>query len=41
MAGQHATKDRRGTTLRLRVRAAETDEPFRESRGRRSRFAIA
>ena len=29
MAGEHATKDRRGTLLRLRVRAAETDEPFR------------
>ena len=29
MAGEHATKDRRGTLLWLRVRAAETDEPFR------------
>ncbi|NOT28272.1 MAG: hypothetical protein HOP16_19500 [Acidobacteria bacterium] len=29
MAGEHATKDPRGTLLRLCVRAAETDEPFR------------
>jgi catechol 2,3-dioxygenase-like lactoylglutathione lyase family enzyme len=29
MTGEHATKDRRGTLLRLRVRAPETDEPFR------------
>src|SRR5262249_6851699 len=40
MAREHAAKDRRGTLLRLRVRASQADEPFRTVLASRQRTEV-